>query len=189
MSSCAYSPANLNSLTAASAPIRRMVPGQYLPRMAPSSAPRMAPSGARRGLDLTQTGIQSYSVLPNAPVDNEFTSQFDVTSSCLDCSNVDQATFNKECVRDRNVGYASLRFAQCGLKANRQINQDNGSRQTDKLDQRESLAYNLTNPSANQKYTTEVMAPSSASTMSSRDPLGSVTPATPLFGAYPLSAL
>ena len=153
--------------------------------MAPSSA-RMAPSGARRGVDLMQTGIQSYSVLPNAAVDDEFTTQFDVTSSCLDCSNVDQATFNKECVRDRNVGYASMRFAQCGLKANRQINQDNGSRQTDKLDQRESLAYNLTNPSANQKYTTEVMTPSSAS---SRDPLGSVTPATPLFGAYPLSAL
>jgi hypothetical protein len=159
-----------------------MVPGQYLPRMAPSSA--------RRGPDLTQTGIQSYSVFPNAPSDKEFTTQFDVSSSFVDCSNVDQATFNKECVRDRNVGYASLRFAQCGLKANRQINQDNGSRQTDKLDQRESLAYNLTNPSANQRYTTEVMSASSAASTMSRDPLGSaITPATPLYGAFPISAL
>jgi hypothetical protein len=63
---------------------------------------------------------------------------------CFDCSTVDQATFMKQCVRDSNVAAATLKLAPCSNKANRNVNQDQGSRQPERVSTRENTIYNLT---------------------------------------------
>jgi hypothetical protein len=49
-----------------------------------------------------------------------------------------------KCVRDSNVAAATLRIAPCSVKANRDVNQDQGNRQPDIIASRLNVAYNLT---------------------------------------------
>jgi hypothetical protein len=79
------------------------------------------------------------------PVDPDFAVEsLNSADACVDCSTVDQATFMQKCARDSNVGSATLRLAPCSLKANRDVNQDQGNRQPDIIASRLNVAYNLT---------------------------------------------
>lgn len=83
------------------------------------------------------------------------------TGVCFDCSNVDQATFMKQCVRDSNIGAATLKLAPCSVKANRDVNQDQGSRQPERISTRENTIFNLTDA----KYASPLVAAQADATM------------------------
>ena len=78
--------------------------------------------------------------------ENAYNTQVDLSSvECIDCSAVDRDTFMKECVVDKNVGVALMRFSQCNTKANRHIDQNSGSAQIDSQSERDGVSHNLTN--------------------------------------------
>jgi hypothetical protein len=102
-------------------------------------------SGARANENMS--GSVPFSVLKteDIAVDPDFAVEsLNADEACVDCSTVDQATFMQKCVRDSNIGAATLRIAPCSLKANREVQQDNGSRQIDIVASRLNVAYNLT---------------------------------------------
>jgi hypothetical protein len=80
---------------------------------------------------------------------------------CIDCSKVDQATFMKQCVRDSNIGAATLKLAPCSVKANRSVSQDQGSRQPERISTRENTIFNLTDA----KYSSPLVPSQANSTM------------------------
>lgn len=91
-------------------------------------------------------GSVLFSTLNDYAADPAFPSEsLSGGNACIDCSTVDQSTFMTQCVRDSNVGAATLRLAPCSVKANRDVNQDQGSRQPERVSTRENTIFNLTN--------------------------------------------
>ena len=107
--------------------------------------------------------------------------------TCFDCSTVDQATFMKQCVRDSNVGAATLKLAPCSTKANRDVNQDQGSRQPERISTRENTVFNLTDAkyaeplvtaqAANATMLVHTGAPTAAGAVRADKILGNMSPA------------
>jgi len=102
-------------------------------------------SGARSNENMN--GSVSFSTLKpqDVPVDADFqVESLAAEGTCVDCSTVDQATFMSKCARDSNIASATLRLAPCSVKANRDVNQDQGNRQPDIIASRLNVAFNLT---------------------------------------------
>lgn len=95
-------------------------------------------------------------------VDPEFSVEsLNTDAACFDCSAVDQETFMKQCARDSNVASATRRLASCSTRANRDVNQDQGSRQPERVSTRENTVFNLTDA----KYSSPLVKSQAPSTM------------------------
>lgn len=143
-------------------------------------------SGRRGNSDMKATGLTPFTVQPQSTVvsqgdDNSYESQVDLSSvQCIDCSAVDQDTFMKECIVDKNVGVALMRFSQCNKKANRHIDQNSGSAQIERRSERDGVSHNLTN-TANIDSSEGVMSGARAA---HEDPSGHLSaPRRPLQGS------
>lgn len=146
----------------------------------------MFTSGARATEHMN--GAVLFSTLNDYPVDPDFPSEsLSGDGACIDCSTVDQNTFMTQCVRDSNVGAATLRLAPCSLKANRDVNQDQGSRQPERVSTRENTIFNLTDAkysaplvaaqAKNQTMLVHTGAPMYATSAAQDTILGNMTPA------------
>lgn len=132
----------------------------------------MFSSGARATEHMN--GSVLYSTLNDYAADPDFPSEtLQGDGVCFDCSTVDEATFMTKCVRDSNVGAATLRLAPCSVKANRDVNQDQGSRQPERVSTRENTIFNLTDAkyaasgsvsgfNTNNQYTSPLLAAAAA---------------------------
>lgn len=93
----------------------------------------------------TGTGVQPFNVLPyTSSVSYDAEGQVVPDLSCVNCSDVDQDTFNRQCIADANLGAARMRYAACaGQRGHFDIN--NGNRRIDNIDSRTGVQRNLTN--------------------------------------------
>lgn len=157
-------------------------------------------AGSSARADQHMNGSVPYTFNPTQdakdPAFNEIV-DLSTPAACMDCSSVtNEDDFIKMCVADPNESYATMRFAQCSTKANKQINFDNGSRQPAKVDTRNNVSFNLTNATmvpTEQKPMTPANLNSGkvpkyagpgplAATSAMNDPLGNVKPAVGGFG-------
>ncbi len=157
-------------------------------------------AGSSARADQHMNGSVPYTFNPTQdaqdPAFNEIV-DLSTPAACMDCSSVtNEDDFIKMCVSDPNESYATMRFAQCSTKANKQINFDNGSRQPAKVDTRNNVSFNLTN-AAMVPTEKKPMTPANlnsgkvpkyagsgplAAASAMHDPLGNVKPAVGGFG-------